>query len=76
MYSETLHIIDSTMTQVEFHVLVSDDCPMRDHQVQEIIAEQHIDCYVWEDWFCGAHVINLDSIGQVQEWMDAAVPIL
>lgn len=76
LYSETSHIIDSTTTQVEFHVLVSKECSKTDHEVQEIIAKRHPDTFVQEDWFFGAHVLNLDTIRQVREWMDAAVPIL
>ena len=76
VYSEMSHIIDSTTTQVEFHVLVSEDCLKTDKEVQEIIAQRHSNNYVQEDWFYGAHVMNLDSIRRVREWMDTAVPIL
>ena len=78
IFSNTSYIVDSSSSQVEFHLFVSVDCPLTDDELRDIISKpgDEDNSYVKELWFRGAHVFNLDSIRQIQEWMDAMAPTL
>ena len=78
IFSNTSYIVDSSSSQVEFHLFVSVDCPLTDDELRDIISKpgDEDNSYVKELWFRGAHVFNLDSIRQIREWMDAMAPTL
>jgi hypothetical protein len=76
MYSETSYVVDSTTNQVEYHVLVSFNCPETDDELRELIARRKGDKFVDEKWFIGAHVLNLHRVKPLKEWMDEVTPAL
>ena len=76
MYSETSYVVDSTTNQVEFHLFVSIDCPLTDDKIKVVIAKRNQDNFLDEKWFRGAHILNLDKVRQVKEWMEEMSPVL
>src|SRR5437667_6520511 len=39
IYSNTSHVINSTISQVEFHLFVSVECPFTDDKLRDIISK-------------------------------------
>ena len=78
IYSNTSHVVDSTTSQVEFHLFVTVECLFTDDELRDIISKSgdEDNSYLKELWFMAAHMFNLDSIRQIQEWMDAMAPSL
>lgn len=76
MYSETSYVVDSTTNQVEYHVFVSVDCPSTDDELRDLLADRHGDKFIDENWFRGAHVLNLHCIRQLKDWMEEVTPAL
>ena len=77
VHSKTAYIVDSTSTQVEFHLFVSKECTLTNEEIKSVLVQQdESSYYLLERWFMGAHVVNLDKIRPIREWMNSMVPIL
>ena len=60
IYSNTSHVVDSTTSQVEFHLFVLVECPFTDNELRDIISKSDDEgnSYLKELWFMGAHVLT------------------
>ena len=76
MYSETSYVVDSTTNQVEYHLFVSVDCRLTDDEIKVMVAKRNATDFLDENWFRGAHILNLHHIRQVKEWMEEVAPAL
>src|SRR5216117_2484031 len=58
IFSNTSYIVDSSSSQVEFHLFVSVDCLLTDDELRDIISKpgDEDNSYVKELWFRGTHV--------------------
>ena len=74
MYSETSYIVDSVTSDLEIHLFVFADCPWNDDELKIVLADRKGEHFIDEQWFVGLHVLNLDRIRQVREWMEAVSP--
>ena len=60
IYSNISHVINSTTSQVEFHLFVLVECPFTDNELRDIISksDDEDNSYLKELWFMGAHVLT------------------
>ena len=52
------------------------ECPLTDDELKHILAERNDDSYVKKKWFRGIHVLNLDNVRQIKEWMEEVTSTL